>query len=106
MNGYQITFLTCPDRRHCDKPLAQWLVDLAREMDLCGAVMHECGTDFNPKDRPQGAHFPKLKDQTMEVRITASAERAERLFERLRAENVSLFYVKTPIEFGMLGENA
>lgn len=31
-------------------------------------------------------------------------EEADRLFERLKAENVHVFYVKTPIEFGTLGE--
>jgi hypothetical protein len=33
-------------------------------------------------------------------------EEAERLFQRLRGEGVHLFYVKTPVEFGSIGDLA
>lgn len=106
MQGYQMTFLTCPSHRHRDKPLAQWLFDLARDMGLCGATLCQCGEDYDQQNRPHAGYFPKLAEQTMEVRITATAEKSAQFFERLRLEEVHVFYVKTPIEFGMLGESA
>ena len=36
--------------------------------------------------------------------MAVTQEEADRLFERLRAEQVKVFYVKTPVEFGMLGD--
>jgi hypothetical protein len=36
--------------------------------------------------------------------VAASKEDTERLFVRLKAEGVHLFYIKTPVEFGTLGE--
>ena len=36
--------------------------------------------------------------------MAVTADEADRLFAILQAENVHLFYVKLPIEFGTLGE--
>jgi hypothetical protein len=35
--------------------------------------------------------------------MAVTSEEATRLFDRLKAEGVHLFYVKTPVEFGVLG---
>jgi hypothetical protein len=35
--------------------------------------------------------------------MALTAEQAERLFARLKQEGVHLFYVKTPVEFGVIG---
>jgi PII-like signaling protein len=104
MNGYQITFFTQQDKRHHGKPLADWLLHLAQEMGLRGATLIPGGESFGHHGRIHSAHFFELADQPLEVLIAVSAEEAERLFERLRTEGVHLFYVKTPVEFGALGE--
>jgi hypothetical protein len=36
--------------------------------------------------------------------MAVTSEEADRLFERLQAEEVRLFYVKTVVEFGVLGD--
>jgi hypothetical protein len=50
------------------------------------------------------SHFFELADQPQEIHLVVSMEDAERLFERLKAEKVHLFYIKSPVEFGTLGE--
>ncbi len=103
MNGYQITFFTQQDRRHHGKPLADWLVHLAKDMDLRGATLIAASEGFGHHGRIHSAHFFELADQPMEVVMAVTAEEATRLFARLRSEGVELFYVKTPVEFGTLG---
>lgn len=103
MNGYQITFFTQRDRRHRGKPLADWLVRLAKEMDLHGATLIPAGEGFGHRGRIHSAHFFELTDQPVEVLMAVTADEADRLFDRLRAEGVQLFYVKTAVEFGTLG---
>ncbi len=103
MQGYQISFLTSPDKRHRDKPLAQWLVSLALEMNLCGVSLIDQESDDTHRHKPHAGHFPKLMDQCMEVRVTASVDKANLLFERLAQEKVQVFFTRTPVEFGMLG---
>jgi uncharacterized protein len=104
MNGYQITFFTQQDKRHHGKPLGEWLVQLAREMNLPGATLIAGSEGFGHHRRIHSAHFFELADQPQEIQVAVSADDAARLFERLKAEGVHLFYVKTPVEFGTLGE--
>lgn len=103
MDGYQITFFTELDRRHKGKQLAEWLIELALEMRLPGATKFAAIEGYGADRRIHSAHFFDLADQPLEVQITVTAEDAYRLFERLKAENVRLFYVKSPVEFGTLG---
>ncbi|MBI5785418.1 MAG: DUF190 domain-containing protein [Rhodocyclales bacterium] len=104
MQGYQITFFTRQDHRHKGKPLADWLVHLAQELGLRGATLIGGGEGFGQHGRLHSARFFELADQPQEVVMAATADETERLFERLKLEGVHLFYVKTPVEFGVLGE--
>ena len=106
MNGYQITFFTQQDHRHKGKPVGDWLVQLARQLGLRGATLMAAGEGFGHHGRIHSAHFFELADQPQEVVMALSVEEAERLFARLEAEGVHLFYVKVAVEFGTLGEAA
>ncbi len=103
MKGYQITFFTQQDRQHHHMPLAEWLMRTARELGLRGATRLPASEGFGRHGRIHSAHFFELGDQPQEVLLAVTEEEAERLFARLSQEQVHLFYVKTPVEFGMLG---
>ena len=104
MNGYQLSFLTVQGHTHKGKPLADWLVHAAMELGLRGATLIAGTEGFGQHRKIHSAHFFELADQPIEVVMAATQEEADRLFELLRAENVSVFYVKAPVEFGVLGE--
>ena len=104
MNGYQITFFTHQDRRFKGKQIGEWLLQLVKELGLRGASLHAGGESFARGGRMHSAHFFELADQPVEVLIAVTTEEAARLFDRLKAEGVHLFYVKTPVEFGVLGK--
>src|SRR5450631_184347 len=104
MNGYQLSFLTVQGHTHKGKPLADWLVHAAMELGLRGATLIAGTEGFGHHRKIHSAHFFELADQPIEVVMAVTQDEAERLFERLRAENVNVFYVKTPVEFGVLGE--
>jgi uncharacterized protein len=104
MQGYQVTFFTQQDHRHKGKPVGEWLVQLAKEMGLRGATLLAGGEGFGRHGRLHSAHFFELADQPVEVTLALSEDETRRLFERIDAEGVQLFYVKTAVEFGMLGE--
>jgi PII-like signaling protein len=103
MNGYQITFFTHQDKRHKGKQMGEWLLHLAQELGLGGATLLTGGESFGHHRRIHSAHFFELADQPVEVMIAVTTEEADKLLERLKAEGVHLFYVKAPIEFGVLG---
>lgn len=105
MNGYQITFFTQQDRRHQHKPLAEWLILAARDLGIRGATIIAASEGYGHHRRIHSAHFFELADQPQEIVMAVSEEEAERLFDLLTNEGVHLFYVKTPVEFGTLGEH-
>ncbi|WDG57107.1 DUF190 domain-containing protein [Pseudomonas chlororaphis] len=106
MNGFLVIFFTQQNRRYHGKMLGDWLVDLANELGLRGATMSTAIEGFGHTGRLHSAHFFELADQPIEVRLALTEEESARLFERLEDEDIALFYIKTPIEFGILGKEA
>ena len=48
-------------------------------------------------------HFFELAgDLPVEIDFAVGADDAERLLDRIRAERISVFYVRLPIEFGVV----
>ncbi len=104
MKGYQVSFVTVQNHRHRGKPVAEWLVQLAIELGLRGATVIPAAEGFGHHKRIHSAHFFELADQPIEVVMAVTEEECDRLFARLEAERVQVFYVKAPVEFGVLGE--
>jgi PII-like signaling protein len=103
MNGYQLTFFTQQDHRHKGKPVGEWLIALAKELNLRGATLVPAGEGLGHHGRIHSAHFFELADQPLEVVMALTVEETDRLFARLKSEGVHLFYVKAAVEFGTLG---
>jgi PII-like signaling protein len=104
MNGFMLTFLTQQDRKHDGQPLAEWILRLARDMGMRGATLRSANEGYGRDRHVHSAHFFELADQPLEVMLAATAEEADRLLARLRSEGIRIFYIKAPIEFGILGE--
>jgi PII-like signaling protein len=104
MKGYQITFFTQQDRRHGHTPLAEWLMLAARDLGIRGATIIAGSEGYGHHRRIHSAHFFELADQPQEVVMALNEEEASKLFALLEKEGVQCFYVKSPVEFGVLGE--
>jgi PII-like signaling protein len=103
MQGFQLTFFTQQDQRHRGSTLAHWLVEEARAMGIRGATLVAASEGFGHHRRIHSARFIELGDTPVEVVMAVTAEEADRLFARLDAEKVKLFYIKMPVEFGTIG---
>lgn len=103
MQGYQLTFFTQQDRKHGGNPLAEWLVQEARRLGIRGATLLTAAEGFGHAGRIHSAHFFELADQPVEITMAVTAEEAQRLFIRLEEEQLKIFYIKAPIEFGVTG---
>lgn len=104
MQGFQVTFFTQQDRSHRGKSLAKWLLEEARNIGIGGATLIPAAEGFGHDRKLRSTHFFELTDQPLEVTMAVSEIEVERLFARLKEEGVNIFYVKTPIEFGMSGD--
>ena len=103
MQGFQLTFFTQQDRRHGNLPLGEWLIQEARKLGVAGATLIAATEGFGHDRKLHSAHFFELTDQPIEIMLAISEQDAARLFDRLREEGINIFYIKTPIEFGMTG---
>jgi PII-like signaling protein len=105
MRGFQLTFFTQQDHRHKGTPLAHWLIEESRAMGIGGATLVAASEGFGHHRRLHSAHFVELADQPVEVVMAVTEDEADRLFARLKAEKVKLFYTRTPVEFGTTGDD-
>ena len=103
MHGFQLTFFTQQDHRHHGKRLAQWLLEEARAMGIGGATLIAASEGFGHHRHLHRMHLVKQSDQPQEVVMAVSEEEANRLFAKLSAEKINVFYSKTPVEFGTVG---
>jgi len=106
VQGFQITFFTQQNRRHHEKAVAEWLVDTAHELGIRGATLLMGAEGFGHDRRLHSWRFFELSEQPVEVVMAVSADEEKKLFERLRAEKLPVFYIKSPVEFGTLGDDA
>lgn len=106
MKGFQITFFTQQDRKYKGQSLAEWLLAFAHRHGVQEAVLAADGEGYDDKGRFHSTHFFELADQPLEVRVAADEETTQRMFAALAQEDVAVFYVKTPVEFGLVGRAA
>jgi PII-like signaling protein len=106
MNGFLVIFFTQQNRRYQGKMLGDWIVDLAKEMGLRGATLSTGIEGFGHTGRMHSSHFFELADQPTEIRMAITEDESERLFRRLEVEDISVFFLKTPIEMGFAGRKA
>ncbi len=106
MQGFQLQFFMEQNTRHRHQLLYEWLLETARSHGIRGATVFMGAMGFGQHRRIHAAHFLELADQPVEVAMVVTPEESDRLFALLRAEQVRIFYVMLPAEFGMLGEDA
>ena len=104
MQGFQLTFFTQQDVRHGSMPLGEWLVKEADKLGIAGATLIAASEGFGHTHRLHAARFIELADQPIEVTMAITEDDANRLLQRLREENINVFYIKSPVEFGMTGD--
>jgi PII-like signaling protein len=106
MNGYLVIFFTQQNRCYQGKMLGEWIVNVAKEMGLRGATLCTGIEGFGHTGKLHSSHFFELADQPTEIRMAITEGESERLFKRLEVEEISVFYIKTPIEMGTVGKKA
>lgn len=104
MKGYQITFFTQQDKRYQGHPFGEWLMLTARKLGLHGATVVAASEGFGHHGRIHSAHFFELADQPQEVIVAGTGEEIQRLLDFLQQEGAHVFYVKSEVEFGVVGE--
>jgi len=106
MHGFQITFFTQQDRKHKGSLLAEWLLQCAHRHGAQTATLRAGSESYDSSGRFHSSHFFELADQPVEVSMILDEPAAQKMFEMLEREEISVFYVKAAVEFGAVGRAA
>ena len=103
--GTFLKFFVSEYREHDGILLYEWLLERAKKNGLHGGTAVRAVAGFGRHGVLHEETFLELAaDLPVEVSFVASKEEARRFLDLLQAENLDLFYVKFPVEYGFLPE--
>jgi PII-like signaling protein len=105
MNGFQLTFYTEQNKRHGHRTICEWLLHEVKALGIGGATVISGSEGIGHAGAHHAAHMLRLNDQPLQIIVAVTDEEAQRLLDIVRAERVHVFYTRSPIEFGLLGED-
>ncbi len=103
MIGYQLSFFTSQNHKHRGKPVSEWIIEHAHKIGIRGATLLNATEGYGQHRRIHSTHFFDLSEQPQEIVLAVTEEEANKLFAVIRDEAIKVFYTKSKIEFGMLG---
>lgn len=104
MHGFKVSFFTQQGRTHGILSITEWLLKEAKSIEIKGATIAVAQGGYGRDGKYYSAHFFELGEQPVEMTMAVNAEQAEQLFTRIKEENLRIFYIKIPIEFGVTGD--
>jgi PII-like signaling protein len=103
--GIFLKFFVSEYREHAGILLYEWLLERAKKSGLHGGTAMRALAGFGRHGVLHEETFLELAaDLPVEVSFVASEEEAKRFLDLLQTENLDLFYVKFPVEYGFLPE--
>lgn len=103
MDGVYLKFYAQENRRHEGRLLYEWIVELARTLDLPGcSVFHAIAGYGHHGLMHRQAFFELQGDLPVEIVFALTSEQADLLMSKLREAKIELFWVRMPAEFGFL----
>ncbi|ENV46994.1 hypothetical protein P255_02272 [Acinetobacter brisouii CIP 110357] len=104
MQGYLLRFYTEQKVQYRGKPLSKWLLGVAQQFKIQGATILSALESVGRQGESHSSRFFELADQPIQVELVVTAQQADELLDYLQQQELSLFYVKIPVEFGSLGQ--
>ncbi|MBF0262767.1 MAG: DUF190 domain-containing protein [Magnetococcales bacterium] len=106
MHGITLLFFVHENQRHHGILLHEWLLEQAKAFGLPGGSAFRSIAGFGRHGTLHEESFFELAgDQPVAVLFMADEKRLDAFLERIRQENLTLFHVKLPVEFGILGKS-
>lgn len=104
MQGVYLKFYVQEKRRHHGLLAYEWLLEQAQKLGLHGGSAFRAIAGYGRHGRLHEEHFFELAgDLSVEVGFALTEEEAQRLLAHLAGEKLRLFYIKLPLEMGMVG---
>lgn len=107
MQGTYLKFYVHENRKHHHVLVYEWLLEQAKHIGIEGGSAFRAIAGYGRHGVLHEEHFFELAgDLAVEVVFVVSDEQAERLLALIRAEKLSLFFVRMSIEYGVVNGNS
>ncbi|MGH8795489.1 MAG: DUF190 domain-containing protein [Caldimonas sp.] len=107
MQGVYLKFYVQESHRHHGVLAYEWVLDEARKQGLHGGSAFRAIAGFGRHGRIHEEHFLELAgDLSVEVGFALTEIEAQGFLEHLADEQLKLFYIKVPLEMGVVGGSA
>jgi PII-like signaling protein len=104
MKGSYLKFYVHEKRRLHGVLAYEWLLEQARALGLHGGSAFRAIAGFGRHGVLHEDHFFELAgDLPVEVGFVVADDEADRLLDHLRTQQVSLFYVRLPADYEVIG---
>ena len=105
MQGVHLKFYVQEKRRHHGMLAYEWLLEAAKKLGIHGGSAFRAIAGFGRHGKLHEEHFFELAgDVSVEVSFALSVEEAEKLLAHLAGEKLRMFYIKVPLEMGVIGD--
>lgn len=107
MKGTYLKFYIHESRLHHHQLVYEWLLEQAKAIGIHGGSAFKAIAGYGRHGVLHEDHFFELAgDLPVEVVFVVSDEETERLLALARDEKISLFYVRMPVEYGVMNGDA
>ncbi|HEX7329778.1 MAG TPA: DUF190 domain-containing protein [Casimicrobiaceae bacterium] len=107
MSGTLLRFYVHENHKYRHVLLYEWLLEQAKALGIHGGSAFRAIAGFGRHGVVHEEHFFELAgDLTVAVDFAVTDDEANRLIERIRAEGIRIFYVRVPVELGIVNEGA
>jgi PII-like signaling protein len=103
-SGVLLRIFVPEGQRHHGELLYDWMLGRAREIGITGGAAFREISGYGRHDRRHAQSFFELAgDLPVEVVFATTESASQEFLDLLGRENLSLFYIKSPCEFGRTG---
>jgi PII-like signaling protein len=103
MKGFQLTFYTHENRQHKGILLYEWLLERAKKFAVPGGSVFQASAGFGRHGIIHEEHFFELAANVpVIVTFILDEEKCADFIQLVEQENLSIFFTKIPLEYGVL----
>jgi PII-like signaling protein len=107
MQGVYLKFYVQENRRHHGILAYEWLLESVKALGIPGGSAFRAIAGFGRHGKLHEEHFFELAgDVSVEVGFALSEDEADKLLAHLANEKLRMFYIKLPLEMGVVGDEA
>ncbi len=99
----RLSFYVSEKQHHAGKPLYEWLLEEARELGVHGGSAFRAIAGFGRHGRLHEDTFFELAGElAVKVEFILNDALAEQLMQRVRLQNMEVFYVRSSVQAGVI----